>query len=98
MKDLEPEINRRLAQHGSRVAEIRATGAKAWANITISTIRWTAAMEFGPVSSPPSLELAVVNVSDREIYGPGPERREFFFGGWNDYALFTYSVELQVEP
>lgn len=100
MQDLEPEINRRLAQHGSRVAEIRATGAKAWANITISTSRLTDATvpELGAVSSPPLLELTVVNVSDKEINGPGPERREYFFGGWIDYASFTYSVEVWVQP
>jgi hypothetical protein len=102
MRDLEPEILRRLAALKVRAATLLAAGAKAFANVSVDV--WsieTVEAEPGGVmrfQTLPVVSLVDVGVSDHEVEGPGPVRRERQMVQTVIHQPYSYSFEVALSP
>lgn len=101
IEDLEPDIDAELQKRRQQVIELIEAGKQPYANIsiqvaTVTTVENEAGFRM-PFTTLPVVTLKSVNVSDRDISGPGPTSSERLMGGVGgtvNKQIYNFSFEV----
>jgi hypothetical protein len=100
IKSLEPEIEKRVANHRREILDRLEAGQAVYVVVTV-TVTTYYTLDIDPEGggwdqSIPGVELASVLIGKTKTEGPGEERTERSFGQRVEYKDYTMSVEVDV--